>query len=215
MKEYVKAYNMFLPGRYMKIILYLLMPVVIIGISVFVGTAWIPEEMRIPLACLYIFWGEILLEGWTFRGIGKKNNKNLEYIKTSAKWKRLLYKGLIFDSVRRFFSAAFILGVTYMFVQKRGGMPEEGNIFTVLIAIFSTCFWCMVLMSITRHTDNTYVSFAVMYFAFFPFFIVNEILMTHMANLPGVVAGMALFVIAVACNIFPVMKRIGGSFYDE
>lgn len=217
MKEYVKAYNMFLPGRYMKYILYLLMPVLVIGFCL-VCNAFLPlsNSTAIMLLTLYVFWVEIMLDTWILRGIAKKKNYNLEYLKTSVKWKMLIKKGLVFDSVRRF-SSVTIMTFVFFFLMQMQGKNGEGSVTipSVIVMILSTCLWVTLLCGITRNTENIYVTLMVIYVAFVPFFLVNRLTVEYMGNILGVCISAVLFVAVAAFNIFQIIKKIGGSFYDE
>lgn len=215
MKEYVKAYNMFLAGRYMKYIIYLLMPVVMIGLCA-VTFIFMPVMAIIPMASLYVFWGEAMLEGVSFRGIAKKKNYNLEYLKTSAKWKKLLYKGLVFDSIRKFLSTSVILTAAFLMLRMTGGKKGEGiTAVSLLVYIFFTCFCCTLFLGIIRRTENVYVSLSVVYFTCIPLLAGNGIVASYMSNIAGVVLCAALYAAAVVFNINNIVNRIGGSFYDE
>lgn len=216
MKEYVKAYNMFLAGRYMRYIIYLLMPVVLLmdcsAIILIPATATI----KISLASVYVFWGEAMLEGWSFRGIAKKKNYNLEYLKTSAKWKKLLYKGLVFDSIRKFLSTSVILTAAFLMLRMTGEKKGEGiTAVSLLVYIFFTCFCCTLFLGIIRRTENVYVSLFVVYFTCIPLLAGNGIVASCMSNIAGVVLCAALYAAAVVFNINNIVNRIGGSFYDE
>lgn len=215
MKEYVKAYNMFLAGRYMKYIIYLLMPVLVIGASGIMLFVF-PVQAVIPIAALYIFWGEIMLEGWSFRAIAKKKNYNLEYLKTSAKWRRLLWKALIFDSIRRFISTSLILSVVFFLLRTARGKEGEGiTVVALLVYILFTCFFGTLFLGITRRTENVYVNLFVIYFAAVPCWMAAGVVYSYMGNLLGVVIWGMLFAAAAAFDIRHIIKRIGGSFYDE
>lgn len=215
MKEYVKAYNMFLAGRYMKYIIYLLMPVVMIGLCA-VTFIFIPVMAIIPMASLYVFWGEVMLEGGSFRGIAKKKNYNLEYLKTSAKWKKLLYKGLVFDSIRKFLSTSVILTAAFLMLRMTGGKKGEGiTAVSLLVYIFFTCFCCTLFLGIIRRTENVYVSLSVVYLTCIPLLAGNGIVASCMSNIAGVVLCAALYAAAVVFHINNIVNRIGGSFYDE
>jgi len=217
MKEYVKAYDMFLPGRFMKYMIYLIMPVAIICLIGLVSVFFpISQAFGLSLSSLYVFFGEIMLDGWNFRGISKKNNDNLEYIKTSAKWKRLLKKGLIFDSIRRLLGSTFILAACFAVLRMTGG-AEEGSVGVVslVINILYSCFFTTLFLGIIRRTENVYVTLAAIYFSFIPFFAGIGVVGSSMCNIQGIVILAALFAGTAAFIISNIVKRIGGSFYDE
>lgn len=217
MKEYVKAYDMFLPGRFMKYMIYLIMPVAIICLNGLISVFFpISQAFGLSLSSLYVFWGEIMLDGWNFRGISKKNNYNLEYIKTSAKWKRLLKKGLIFDSIRRLLSITFVLGASFAVFRVMGGAKGEsaGVVFLVTDIMYS-CFFTTLVLGIIRRTENVYVTLAAIYLSFIPFFAGIGVVGSSMCNIQGIVILAALFAGTAAFIISNIVKRIGGSFYDE
>ena len=217
MKEYVKAYNMFLPGRYMKYILYLFMPVLVIGFCL-ICNAFLPlsDSVVIMLLALYVFWVEIMLDTWVLRGIAKKKNNNLEYLITSAKWKKLIKKVMVFDIVRRFLSVT-IMTLLFFFLMQIQGENGEGSVTipSVIAMILSICLWVTLLCGITRNTENIYVTMMVVYVAFIPFFMILPLTMEYMGNVIGICILAVLFVAVAVFNIFHIIKKIGGSFYDE
>lgn len=216
MKEYVKAYNMFLAGRYMKYLIYLLMPVFVIGFSAVMISAAPVQELVMPVTAICMFWGEIMLQGKSFRAIAKKKNYNLEYIKTSAKWKRLLFKALVFDGIRRFISTSFILSAVFLLFKTAAGTETESVTAAALPAyILLTCFFCTVFLGVMKRTENVYASLAVIYFGVIPFWLAERFLNPHLGSLSGMALWAALFVAVTVFDIWHIIKRIGGSFYDE
>lgn len=107
MKEFIKGYHMFLPRTWVKWCIYILYPLIIIGVSYLFQ--FFIFNLCLGIAGCAIVGVEYMLDGYVFAGIASKDTNRLEYLKTSVKGIPLLKKVLIADAVRRFCSITVIL----------------------------------------------------------------------------------------------------------
>lgn len=221
MKEYMKAYHMFFARKSVKYIIYLAEPLVIIllvGIGRFVSLCWNEGMafMTVEITVCYLFSSiEVMADILVFKGIGIKRNRNLEYLKTSAKWKSLLQKGLVFDTVRRFLSAAFIVVVSaFLVCSKADAVTGEIMPFFAAAAVVAVCLFCTVVLWVMRCIENVYVLLAAIYLMYILLGAVFSTI-SHGGIWLGIIIGTVLWIGAVVMQIRGITKRVGGSFYDE
>lgn len=221
MKEYMKAYHMFFAGKFVKYIIYLAEPLVIILLA---GCSWfalqggegMPAAMITGIAAYIFFLIEIMADSLVFRGIGLKRNQNLEYLKTSVKWKSLLQKGLVFDTIRRLFGMVVVEVLLVFLVSPQIDAVARGSMsFLAAAAVIAVGFFCTLVLWVVRCIENVYVIIAAIYAACTLLWAVLFLAAAKAGIWLGIMLGAVLWVGAVVMQIRGIIKRVEGSFYDE
>lgn len=114
MLSYIKSYRTFLCAHLMKLLLYLLGPLITLLWSGFIALisnkyGIIGQSTAINLIILY----ELLIDTFVYGGILSKDTNKLEYLKTSSRGMEILHKSLVIDKVRRFLMTAVLLSIIY------------------------------------------------------------------------------------------------------
>lgn len=225
MKEYMKAYHMFFAGRFVKYIIYLAEPLVTILLAdciwfVSQGGEGMPAAMITGIAAYIFFLIEIMADSLVFRGIGLTRNQNLEYLKTSVKWKSLLQKGLVFDTIRRLFGMVIVEVVLVFLVSSQIDAAARGLMSFLAAAVIVVGFFCTLVLWVVRCIENVYVIIAAIYAASTLLLVVLFLAVMFLTAAKagiwlGIMLGAVLWMGAVAMQIRGIIKRVEGSFYDE
>ena len=210
MREWIKSYHIFLPGRWGKWIVYVLLPAVLFGIGYVFGKGVLNGYIAIIILSSLIISIEIYMDYFILGGIAAKDTNKLEYLKTSIKGMKVLKKGLIADGVRRFFSISLIVyGLKYMF----GYGFTNGQVLTLVLCYFVLSETALI---ITRHfTSLILVTAGAMLVAMAAPWLTAWLLAKNRNTL---LAGVVLVVLAVsvaAGSRRMIMRKARGSYYDE
>lgn len=117
MRQYIRCYNMFLPGKtwWMKLFIYLVYPLLAIWVIQIVDTEAFAcfFEATVPLLAT-----EVAVDFYTVSPFVYKNAKVHEYLKSLTRWPDCIKKALVMDGIRRFgclavaeFGTFFLLGI--------------------------------------------------------------------------------------------------------
>ena len=108
MRQYEKSYEVFFPFHHvlLRILLYIVFPVAVIGeVAIFERMTGRTTMSIIPFI---VGVAELLIDYLLFNSVAVKNNRNIEYIKTSGKGKRILKQAILMDLIRKLISVFFI-----------------------------------------------------------------------------------------------------------
>ncbi len=210
MREWIKSYHIFLPGRWSKWIVYVLLPAVFYGIGYVLGKGILNGHFAVIILSGLIISVEVCMDYFIFGGIAARDTNKLEYLKTSAKGMLVLKKSLIGDAVRRIFSISLIIyGLKYMF----GYGFTNGQILTLVLCYFVLSEAALI---ITRHfTSLLVIASSAMIVSLAAPWLTVWLLAKNMNSL---LAGMILVILAVAVatgSRIMIMRKARGSYYDE
>ncbi len=145
MREWIKSYHIFLPGRWGKWVVYIILPAFFFGIGYLFGKGVVNGYLAMIILSGLIISLELCMDYFTFGGIAAKDTNKLEYLKTSVKGMEVLRKSLIGDGIRRFFSISLIVyGLKYLY----GYGFTNGQVLTLALGYFVLSEAALI---ITRH----------------------------------------------------------------
>lgn len=210
MVRYWKSYRVFLSGRLMKLIMYVLYPLFVVAwcslMIVAIGSTTADATYGLLITGSMVLSGELLLDTFVYGGIMAKDTNKLEYLKTSIKGMNVLRRSLFADKLRRMVTAVLIFAIAY------GLHHEQVSIGQLVSLIFITGTLTELGLLITRHF--TMVSWTMV--------------VIIAANILGAIMGMLavqlspvyvivfflLFGVTVLVSSKLIMKKAEGSFYD-
>lgn len=217
MKQYICCYQMFLPGNYswLKLFLYLVYPLAAIWISL-IGVP-VGSFSCLIIAPMIMTTVEIMLDYFFFGGIMSKDTNRLEYLITSYRGMACLEKSLVTDSIRRFVSAAVIeLGV-YFAIGAEIRQADGVSIWHALFFLFVAFLIEELTIGITRYFTGILMNgllcsvvaaiWLIFMGAFRWFAFEEEIVLTLLFAVLSI--GLAVFRIKLT------VKRVRRSYYDE
>lgn len=165
MKEYIKSYNMYIPGSniLIKLGLYVAYPIILTAIYTVAHVFFSPAMYYISLYS--IVSTEIILDKFLLSGISRKDGLRTMFLRLSNTGLSYMHKALIVDVIRRGLNvvvsnvAAFIIATT---------MFPDGQYITVevlIIAMVLVLFAEEVGLWIARKYDNIMITSIVAYLA--------------------------------------------------
>lgn len=207
MKQFWKCYHVFLAPTWLKMLMYLGYPLVVLGLSGWLLCLSAPGTVVITLASVLIVVAEILLDSAAFEGIASKDTNKLEYLKTSVRGMSTLRNSVIADAVRRALTTVVILGTLLLF--------RATEFAEVMLVVFVTLGCTELGLILTRSIT----------------FIIGKLLAVYLGTvlcmwsirfiLPGgniwgtvCIAG-GFYLIVTAVGRMFIMRRARGSFYDK
>ena len=105
MKIWMKSYHVFLSQLWLRALMYLLYPLVMISgmclAILIVKSQGAGIEMAYMMTGNLFIMAELFLGYFVFGGVASKDSNKLEYLKTSVKGMPVLKRGIIVDSLRR------------------------------------------------------------------------------------------------------------------
>lgn len=128
----IRSYLVFTSLGY-RLILYLAVPLFIVGIYVWAACAS-GVSFAAPMAAILIIV-EIMADHWFLGGIQEKGAEKLDYLKTSPRGVEVMKSALILDLGRRFLESLGILGLCFLadcFLRGEGTEPVIGLVLAVL-----------------------------------------------------------------------------------
>ena len=156
MKMGLKSYLVFTSLLY-RIVMYVLLPIVLAGIYIYLEKYISVEASMIVIAEL-LTAAEIISDNWMFGGIQAKDSAKLDFLKTSGRGMKIMKNALAMDLFRKFLSAAGILVLCSLALTD--GMVLDiwtviylllvsyfFSVFGMLISRFFTLLWCNMLTS--------------------------------------------------------------------
>lgn len=210
MVSYYKSYKVFLTGTLMKLLLYLVYPLVTIlwcGLmAIGMGAEKVYAMAALLITCNIILWVELVADYFVYGGILAKDTNKLEYLKTSNWWMSVLKKSLIVDKVRRFVTMTLLLGLIYSVCHEG---VSVGQLISLLFAVAAVIELGLL---INRHSGS---------FSWTIFFawVANALgtgigfLALKLAPIFAVLFLMLFFLVVMVSNRV-VIKRAKRSFYD-
>lgn len=107
-KERIKGYHIFLPKGWKRAAIYIVFPLLIMGICIVAGLKW-PALTYVPiLPGTCILWADGVIYFLLFGGFAEKDSKHMEYMKSSDRGITLYHRGLVTDAFRRLVSIGMI-----------------------------------------------------------------------------------------------------------
>lgn len=158
--NYLKSYHVFLSQKWLRFLLYLVFPSLLLLFAGFLGKNLLYADREANKALFSAFLCvlcdslagiEIFADLLIFGGIAARDTNKLEYLKTSSRGMPLLKKALITDGIRRFLSIALIAGVG-----SRLFIPSY-SLLDSLTVVTTICFYTELGLIITRHFPNKMV----------------------------------------------------------
>lgn len=210
MVSFYKSYRVFLPGTLMKVLMYLVYPLVTLlwcgMIAIAMGAEKIYGMYALLITSSMIMWAELILDNFVYGGILAKDTNKLEYLKTSHRGMSVLKKSLIVDKVRRLVTMTLLLTLIYSVCHEQvsvgqlislilgtGAVTELG---LLIIRHFSSFNWTIILAWVANAL-GALVGFLAVKLA--PIFAVLFLL---------------LFVVMVMTSNKVIMKKAQRGFYD-
>lgn len=210
MVSFYKSYRVFLSGTWLKVLMYLVYPLVTFLwcglIAVGMGVEKVYAMYILLITCSVIMWAELLLDNFVYGGILAKDTNKLEYLKTSYRGISVLKKSLTVDKVRRLVTMTLLLTIIYSVCHEKvsvgqlvslilgtGAVMELG---LLIIRHFSSFNWTVILAWVANGV-GALVGFLAVKLA--PIFAVLFLL---------------LFVVIVMASNRVTMKKAERGFYD-
>ncbi len=210
MVRYWKSYKVFLSGRLMKLIMYVLYPLfAVVWCSLMIaaiGSTTADATYGLLITSSMVLSAELLLDTFVYGGIMTKDTNKLEYLKTSIRGMKVLRRSLFVDKLRRIVTAILIFAIVY------GLYNEQVSIGQLLSLIFVTGALTELGLLVTRHfTMVSWTMVAIIVANILG--AITGMLAVHLSPVYVIVFFM-LFGVAVLISNKLIMKKAEGSFYD-
>lgn len=205
MMKKINRYLVFTSFVY-RIAVFLVMPVLLVGIGVFAGHH-LGELWAVPVALL-LTMAEIISDYWLFSGLQAKDAEKMDFMKTSGLGMEVLRDALILDLLRRFLTACLVMAVCNLLTGRSGSA-----MYAVLVS-----YACSVLgVFLARFGGIFRINLMVGYLAVIPvscllglsFFAWKPYMFR--LNLLFFVLGILLSVLAVK----KALRKVKGGYYDQ
>lgn len=162
MKEYIKSYRVFASSLWIRGLLHVLYPVMVMFSTL--GLIGVSLEMNDGIQMAYQLVGgmvivvEVFFGYFIFGGIAAADTNKLEYLKTSVKGIPVLKKGLIVDAVRRWIRIILIEVIPLLI---SGEKMQPGVWMAVFITIAFTELGLLVVKNSTSFTIFIVITMAI------------------------------------------------------
>lgn len=225
MRKRIKSYLVF-TGFWYRIGVYLLMPLALAGLGLWVGRTIGGDGVGIVVAVVLLPAVEIISDNWLFGGIQTKESMRLEFLKTSGQGMNVLKSALWMDLLRKCLSALCIVALCclaegWLAGDKAGGGGILGNAISIygigilLYFVLLTYFVSTLGTLLSRFGDMLWLNMLIGYGA--GFLMALGMILLNLADY--------IFVIDIICAIVDIlisvlavrtaMKRMEGSYYDK
>lgn len=228
MKNTIRMYNVFFPRKFWMWFTYILYPLFIIVVcALFYKMALLAGMiMSLMMSVSGIIVMEYLLDTYMLHGIAAKDNKALEYVKSSGKGVHLLQQALYVDGMRRMLTTGVIM--TGLYWASRTAFVNDSEVVLEIngevvshpsAVIYLQCGVIAVIfvelgMLLTRRSKNVLLNLLVLY------------LMSAIACPLAMVAAEYASVLSVSLSVIllaiimvisrkVLVKKVRESFYDE
>lgn len=205
MMKKINRYLVFTSFAY-RIALFLVIPVLLVGIGVFAGHH-LGELWAVPVALL-LTMTEIISDYWLFSGLQAKDAEKMDFLKTSGLGMEVLRDALILDLLRKFLTACVVMAGCDLLID-RSGSPMYAGLVSYVFSALGTF--------LARYGGIFRINLMVGYFAVIPvscllglFFFQWKPYMFRL-NLLFLVSGILLSVLAVR----KAMQKVKGGYYDQ
>ena len=214
MKQYLRCYQMFLPGNYLWLILNIVYPAIVIAFAY--RMRGYGNTTCLILASVLAMSVEILLDYFSFSGLASKKEQQMEYLKSSPVGLDCLKKSLVTDAARRFASITVIVFCVWLVLGGKGeGTEGIGLIFLLIVFTF---LMEEVAFCITRYFSLIWLNMIVcgamemvwlmcVKHVYWDIYEGNGMMMI----LPCVIV---LGIAAFSVNVWQIMRQTRRSFYD-
>lgn len=219
MKEFIKSYHLFLSQRWLRWIIYLVYPALLL--AGFVGldfklTTNPPADADIDRLYWLIIYNlcdialtlEFCMDYLILGGIAAKYTNKLEYLKTSVKGMTYLKKALITDALRRLLSLSIVIGIPCAL-----SAPYYNWVNGIGIVLLMFFFIELGLL-IIRH----FISFTANWLAvsiFFLFIPACTVLIRHAPTRTGILLPLIPGIITAILGRWLIIRKARKSYYDS
>lgn len=207
MRELIKCYHIFMPRMWEKLLLYLIYPIVLIGVGCKMERFMPP--FGIIFTCELIVPIELILDFLIFGGISSKDTNKLEYLKTSVKGMTVLKKSIIVDAVRRAVAVTMILIVVC--VKNKTELSAAQVSMCVLISFLLI----ELLLQVTRHFPGMTVMLIGMCVTSSLHMLVLGVICAMKIPVWGSCLTAALCIAAAVAGRVMIMRNARKSYYDS
>lgn len=212
MREYIRSYQVFFPRKWVKWCIYIVYPLLVVGIGWLGGHTYLLEWYDTGLLACMIAMVEITLDTYMFFGVGARDTNKLEYIKTSARGMPLLRKALIADGARRFLSTAIIFIGVHFALREGAGIAFACK---AACGSFVSCFLVESALLFTRQITNVLVNLLFVYGMGMVALVAGTAIgLLPEMPVPAVVLSAVLYIGITVTARKTVMKKAGRTYYD-
>lgn len=213
MKNAIKSYLVFTTGLY-RIVTFLLVPLVAVILQWLIAP---PNCSLVSFVNAVIFLSlEIMLDYWVFGGIAIKDTRQMEYLKTSSRGRRVMKRALIVNMARQFLVSAilFAVGIAFYLCRSNTVSRKDDSYFIVGTGILFLQYALIVTGSaIARHFDGAMVNMMIAAAAY---------VVLGVGIYFGSVYAYAMLVFSIVfaatasvAGVWKVMKRVEEGYYDQ
>ncbi len=210
MVKYYKCYRVFLSGTLMKLVMYLIYPLVTLmwsGLVYLIAAAGFSNAaFGLIMTAGMMIGEELVLDSFVYGGLLAKDSNKLEYLKTSYRGISVLKKSLIVDKFRR------LVTVILVFVMVCGVCNEQINIGQLMSLIFVTAIVMELGLLAIRHFSSFNWTLVLTMVAYSVGMAVGFLALRVAAIFAVLFLLLLVAVILVSNRI--TMKKAEGSFYD-
>lgn len=226
MKDAIRMYHLFFPRKCLIPLVYILYPLAAIAIS----GVWyaVPEFFGVYVLSVVcgvsaIVVVEYLLDTFMLFGIAAKDNKALEYMKTSARGVHLIQTGVWVDGFRRVVTTLVSLGVVYRmagcyFANLDANVEDMGmtapDMVTFLQCVIMVLLFTEVGLVFTRRTRNVLINMLIVYLASAIACALVIGVLQYATVVTVLISGIVLVAVMVIGRKL-LVKRVRESYYDE
>ncbi len=170
MGEYIKAYRLFVSKgtkRVLEAVYYICMVFIIANFIPAMLSRKSGYMVRIDLVIYFVAIAVFIMEASLDRfniGIISKKSHHFEYFKISGKWKKVVWKGMVFEQIFRLIRifAAFLWSIVCCCLYGGAKWNFERTAYLVIFYTFATGLVVNAIINLARRTDTAWkVWFAV------------------------------------------------------
>ncbi len=225
----IRMYNVFFPRKFWMWFAYILYPIVVIALcSVFLKMFLLTGMvMSLMLSTAGVITIEYLLDTYMFHGIGAKDYKALEYVKSSGKGVHLLRQAFLVDGVRRILTIGLIMTGLYLttriafekdagetILEINGKVVSHPSVLIYLQCGVFAVFFVELGMLITRRSKNVLVNLLILY-VMSALACPISMVAVEFASITSVGLSAILLIIIMVIGRKVLVKKVRESFYDE
>lgn len=216
MKQKIRSYLVFTSLGY-KIIMFVILPVVLLGIQVF--SAVVFRGTAIPVFVMTLVMVEIMADNWLLGGIQEKGSEKIDYLKTSPRGMKVMRSVLVMDLVRRFVFYVVLFGLSWLITGIFGAGNGAGGLAALealLLAVVLTYALSALGIFIARFTSYLWVNMLCGYVGAIAGLVI--LLICSGGLVPMMLVNIAMIVLGGGISFLMVkiaMLKVEGSYYDK
>lgn len=217
MKRYLQSYHAFLPGRYMRWIIYLVYPLAML-LLLTVGGLWIERSILMAILPFVMVSVECTIDMFVFGGFGAKGvAKKIEYVKCSVKGRGMVNRALIFDWGRRVFYQVVMLGVFYAaFYIEHEHRPAAVLVWGMLCLMVVAGFINSIALWVIRFIDNRPAQLGALYLmVFLPGVFISLVGERNVGYREVFAVCMTGYLLSMAGQVAMLMKKMKEGYHDK